>query len=177
MKRPLNSLRRLLQSLLFVLGFATTVAQAETTIANVNCRSAPRSSASIIARIPAGSRVDVQQRSSSWALIDHKPRSCWINSNYLAEETAAEANRISLDRTRVAGGQHHFSSKRIGRPSRRSSLLSGHIYRAPHHSRRARRAPSYDAGGSCPCSGRNICVGPRGGRYCITSGGNKRYGV
>ena len=21
------------------------------------------------------------------------------------------------------------------------------------------------------------CIGPRGGRYCITSGGNKRYGV
>jgi len=28
----------------------------------------------------------------------------------------------------------------------------------------------------CWCSGRR-CVGPRGGRYCITSGGNKRYGV
>lgn len=31
--------------------------------------------------------------------------------------------------------------------------------------------------GSCPCSGSKVCVGPRGGRYCITSGGNKRYGV
>lgn len=31
--------------------------------------------------------------------------------------------------------------------------------------------------GDCPCSGNNVCIGPRGGRYCITSGGNKRYGV
>lgn len=31
--------------------------------------------------------------------------------------------------------------------------------------------------GGCPCSGSRVCVGPRGGRYCITSGGNKRYGV
>jgi len=31
--------------------------------------------------------------------------------------------------------------------------------------------------GSCPCSGSHVCIGPRGGRYCITSGGNKRYGV
>lgn len=31
--------------------------------------------------------------------------------------------------------------------------------------------------GECPCNGGNVCVGPRGGRYCITSGGNKRYGV
>lgn len=28
---------------------------------------------------------------------------------------------------------------------------------------------------SCPCSGSKVCVGPRGGRYCITSGGKKRY--
>lgn len=31
--------------------------------------------------------------------------------------------------------------------------------------------------GDCPCSGSRVCVGPRGGRYCITFGGNKRYGV
>jgi hypothetical protein len=31
--------------------------------------------------------------------------------------------------------------------------------------------------GSCPCNGGDVCVGPRGGRYCITGGGNKRYGV
>jgi hypothetical protein len=31
--------------------------------------------------------------------------------------------------------------------------------------------------GDCSCSGRNVCYGPRDGRYCITSGGNKRYGI
>ncbi|WP_428992294.1 SH3 domain-containing protein [Pseudoxanthomonas suwonensis] len=30
-------------------------------------------------------------------------------------------------------------------------------------------------GSGCPCSGSTNCIGPRGGRYCITSGGNKRY--
>lgn len=30
---------------------------------------------------------------------------------------------------------------------------------------------------SCPCSSHQVCIGPRGGRYCITSGGNKRYGI
>ncbi len=29
--------------------------------------------------------------------------------------------------------------------------------------------------GTCSCSSAKVCVGPRGGRYCITSGGNKRY--
>ena len=28
---------------------------------------------------------------------------------------------------------------------------------------------------SCPCSGPKLCVGPRGGHYCMTSGGKKRY--
>lgn len=32
-------------------------------------------------------------------------------------------------------------------------------------------------GGGCSCAGGNVCYGPRGGRYCITSGGNKRYGI
>ena len=31
--------------------------------------------------------------------------------------------------------------------------------------------------GRCLCNGGNVCVGPRGGRYCITSSGKKRYGV
>ncbi len=40
--------------------------------------------------------------------------------------------------------------------------------------RPARVAPQ-NFGSSCPCSGSNNCFGPRGGRYCITKGGNKRY--
>lgn len=46
---------------------------------------------------------------------------------------------------------------------------------------RSRAVPFYGTRGTttgeCPCNGGNVCVGPRGGRYCITSGGNKRYGV
>lgn len=29
--------------------------------------------------------------------------------------------------------------------------------------------------GDCPCGSGNICVGPRGGRYCLTPSGNKSY--
>lgn len=41
----------------------------------------------------------------------------------------------------------------------------------------ARAAPraSSSSAYSCPCSARYNCTGPRGGQYCITSGGNKRY--
>lgn len=37
------------------------------------------------------------------------------------------------------------------------------------------RARPQSWSGGCPCSGSRNCTGPRGGRYCITSGGNKRY--
>lgn len=38
-----------------------------------------------------------------------------------------------------------------------------------------KQTPAY--GSSCSCSSGSVCIGPRGGRYCITSGGNKRYGL
>lgn len=28
---------------------------------------------------------------------------------------------------------------------------------------------------ACSCSSRSYCTGPRGGTYCVTSGGSKRY--
>lgn len=44
-------------------------------------------------------------------------------------------------------------------------------------STQSRRSKSKYVDDTCPCSGSRVCIGPRGGRFCITSGGNKRYGV
>lgn len=49
-------------------------------------------------------------------------------------------------------------------------------YRPPPRPRYTPK-PQQFYGSGCPCSGSQVCIGPRGGRYCITSGGNKRYGV
>jgi hypothetical protein len=27
----------------------------------------------------------------------------------------------------------------------------------------------------CPCTGSHLCTGPKGGRFCVTSGGWKEY--
>ncbi|QSQ57191.1 SH3 domain-containing protein [Xanthomonas translucens] len=64
----------------------------------------------------------------------------------------------------------------------RSHLCSGAGCYSPALPRTRSRAPpkpsrSNYSDGTCPCSGNRVCIGPRGGRYCITSGGNKRYGV
>lgn len=60
--------------------------------------------------------------------------------------------------------------------------FSNHSYSAKRkssHGRNSYRSSSNNSSSNgsseCPCSGSNNCVGSRGGTYCITSGGNKRY--
>jgi len=48
------------------------------------------------------------------------------------------------------------------------------LYSKPHLTKPSSRA--VHAGSTCPCSESQVCIGPRGGRYCITSVGAKRYG-
>jgi uncharacterized protein YraI len=171
-------MRNVLRCLVVMAGLISGVASATTVTSNVNCRSQPKPSASIVSRIPPGTDVSVERRRDDWSLIRHAPRSCWVASRYLGEQSTADANRASLRQTRAVNRSANTNRERISRPSRRSSFWSGTPRRSTRRQSRARSAPSYNyGGGSCPCSGRNICVGPRGGRYCITSGGNKRYGV
>lgn len=37
------------------------------------------------------------------------------------------------------------------------------------------RATGGGVASECPCSGGTFCTGPRGGKYCVTAGGNKSY--
>jgi len=169
--------RCVLTALLFVIGLMPGTAHATTTTSNVNCRSQPKPTASVVARLPDGTDVVVQRRAGSWSLVRHDPRSCWVATRYLSGESTADANRTSLQQTRASARQARAATHRVSRPDRRPSAWSGMPSRLPRRMSRPRRSFSYDNGGSCPCSGGNVCIGPRGGRFCITSGSNKRYGV
>jgi hypothetical protein len=37
------------------------------------------------------------------------------------------------------------------------------------------KAIDRSGGGDCPCGGGTLCVGPRGGEFCMTPSGNKSY--
>jgi hypothetical protein len=37
------------------------------------------------------------------------------------------------------------------------------------------KAVGGSAGGECPCGGGTLCVGPRGGEFCMTPSGKKSY--
>ena len=68
------------------------------------------------------------------------------------------------------------SSLRIARNVNTGSVPSTSV--RPSYSAPSTLKPSYNkaySGGRCSCSSGAVCFGPRGGRYCITSGGNKRY--
>ncbi|WP_080590218.1 SH3 domain-containing protein [Pseudomonas putida] len=85
-------------------------------------------------------------------------------------ERKAEWARISLD----GQPQRWISYKNL------CSGSSCFVIRQPKRERPAPqpvRSSTSEYGSSCPCSSGRVCIGPRGGRYCITSGGNKRYGV
>lgn len=166
---------KVLKVLLVVVGVMSSGAHAATTTRNVNCRSLPAASSRIVARLAAGTEVGIHRQQGSWALVDHEPFACWVSGQYLAYQSTAAANRASLSQVRAANRATKTTHWRTMR-TRAASAAYGHSRQSLWHSR-ARRAPSYNSGGSCPCSGSNICVGPRGGRFCYTSGGNKRYGV
>lgn len=113
----------------------------------LNIRDAPNGA--VIGKLKKEQLVTVYTSEGAWSRIspDGEP-SKWVSSSSL--RIAKNVNTGSVPSTSV-------------RPS----------YSAP-----STLKPSYNQnnlGGRCSCSSGAVCFGPRGGRYCITSGGNKRY--
>ena len=125
-------------------------------VRSANCRSAPAASARAVSGLKRGEQILVSEQSGGWSHATGGGRDCWISSALLTSDPPELALRTPGAGAPAAG---FLSSDRATRRS------------AP----RSRPRSSYDSG--CPCSGNRVCIGPRGGRYCITSGGNKRYGV
>lgn len=134
--------------------FGSSAAQAEYVDAtSLNCRAKPQASAPVAARLSRGEAVKVLSTQGTWSQVETRSVNCWVASEYLSAEYVSAPQPLMTSRPAA-------TRSRSTRSNSRSST-----------------APARSFDGSCPCSGRNVCVGPRGGRYCITSGGNKRYGV
>ena len=118
---------------------------------SANVRASP--SGAVVGNLPRSAAVVVHQQSNGWAFVsDDQHDWKWVSSALLCKGA----------RCWERGGSAIVSSAYNVAP--RSPA-----YVAP---RRSNYTPST---GSCPCSGSSNCYGPRGGRYCITSGGNKRF--
>lgn len=156
---------------------------------NVNCREEPSLSAPIVTTVTRGESVTVLVSDGSWSQVTLEGGTvCWIASRLLESSyrSGDSPGRDTDDATNdtSASSQTTYSSSRAGTYAGRSGSTRSTPAAKPSRTRTASKPSrrrgsgrSGASGGSCPCSGPNVCIGPRGGRYCITSGGNKRYGV
>lgn len=114
----------------------------------LNVRASP--SGKVIGSVRRGEQITVYQEQANWIRISQKtekPR--WVSAKSLCDYAECYIKPTI--------------TKSVKAPTK--------------HTPPVRKTPQNSSIGSCPCSSGNICIGPRGGRYCITSGGNKRYGV
>ncbi|WP_428995332.1 SH3 domain-containing protein [Lysobacter enzymogenes] len=120
--------------------------------ASLNQRASPHGP--VVGSLAGGSAVEVHERREGWIRVSRPgEREQWVSASHLCAEAGC------------------YRTRQSGRST--SKAAAGSARRTPA---RTYRHGSYEDG-TCPCSGRRVCIGPRGGRYCITSGGNKRYGV
>lgn len=168
---------------------------------SLKCRSVASASAPVLKTLARNDAVQITEEAKGWAHVGDSP-GCWVATRYLAalptsaapapggakastllaspgaadpistSEASANPNLTTADISLPS-----TSSTRKGRRTREASRYSAksHGWSTPRKKRRS-LGDGY-SGSGCPCSGRQVCIGPRGGRYCITSGGNKRYGV
>lgn len=115
-------------------------------IDRLNVRTSPNGG--LAGHLDRGERVEVHERRDGWARIseDGAPTH-WVFERHLCSGQGCAPARPSTN----AGPK----------PAHRSAPPRTHW--------------SGDSDDGCPCSSSRNCIGPRGGRYCITSGGNKRY--
>ncbi len=124
----------------------------------INIRNAPVDGR-IIGYLKRGKQVLIYDRKGEWEIISKENETPkWVSSKLLCTGSSCYINSVQ-------NSYSSYSSKLPLNTNRTSSFKS---------SNQAKSSAGLSSG-SCPCSGISNCVGPRGGIYCITSGGNKRY--
>lgn len=131
-----------------------------------DCRKLPELSSASITSMKRGEVVGLIRTQEEWAEIEpYRVDQCWLPKSALSD----------LD----ASTQHLAAQTYPKAPTERSSS-AGIRQTYPWMGRsqpRSKKSYRSTASGNCPCDGHSVCIGPRGGRYCITSSGNKRYGL
>lgn len=114
---------------------------------SLNARAGPSVTAPVLLALKRGEKIRIAERKSGWVKVIRGATTFWLAAKHISSTPPRE----DLKPSQVA---------RIVSPSddpRKSSMRSSDE--------------------SCPCSSGRVCTGPRGGRYCHTSGANKRYGI
>ncbi|WP_419809432.1 SH3 domain-containing protein [Sphingomonas sp.] len=116
------------------------------TPARVNCRAGASTRTPVLAQLVAGTAM-VMGNEGSWRHVAHDGRERWIAADLLT----------TVMPQKTAAATFAIGPADMSPPLHRRSIASSTVV------------------GDCPCRTGGICIGPRGGRYCITPGGHKRY--
>lgn len=154
-------------------------------VRSLNCRREPNASAAVAEGLTRDDQVVVAERRGEWARLTRFNGDCWVSKDFItdtppAKHAATEPPSQSQSQGLVSAQTASSiaaagSSYAIGKAAKSNFKRSRST--RPSWSRKRRNSSRTFYGSGCPCSGSQVCIGPRGGRYCITSGGNKRYGV
>lgn len=143
-------------------------------VESANIRSAP--DGEVIGNLERGSAVDVHDHDGQWSRVsaDYDVPE-WIHASLLCSDAFC-SERVRADSPDIRRPLQSNAYRATTQSSSRArSRQAASRPSTAGTGKRARRARSNYSSGSCPCSGYANCTGPRGGQYCITSGGNKRY--
>jgi hypothetical protein len=106
-------------------------------------------------RLVPGKTYAVIRDGARWVLLDVDRVQLWAERQYLDSESSCRTKNVAPSGAAIKSSP----TKSVSPPKSTATK------------------PQSSATTGCPCGSGRVCVGPRGGRYCITSGGNKRYGV
>ena len=116
--------------------------------ASLNGRAKPATSSTVLHKLRRGESVRIVERKNGWLKVIQGAATFWIIAKHVSS-TPPEVQHTPPQIARFVSSPKKASKRHASRSS----------------------------GGGCSCSSGGVCVGPRGGRYCYTSGGNKRYGI
>lgn len=156
----------------------------------LNCRALSNAEAAIVAKLRLGDPLILIDSQREWSKVQRSEGNCWVATRLISDtppeaEPAQGAGASSLPAAAIGGALAAAETRRFGdassvtpvRQTASQKRMAATAKKKRNRKAKARSSQRSNFGGSCPCSGSTVCIGPRGGRYCITSGGNKRYGV
>lgn len=122
----------------------------------VNQRAKPNGT--VIGKLKLGTAVKVYHELEGWVRISPLDAdSSWVSKRLVCFTRGCAQPTVKINAT----------------PANSSASLSNSGFRSASAS--ITRSTANTITSACWCSGNKVCIGPRGGVYCITSGGNKRY--
>lgn len=119
----------------------------------------------VIDKIPKGKIVTVYDTLDGWSrLTDVKETNQrWVHSDDLCNTKGCSVRETTTNNVKSASKQKQLKPTTTNYKPKATQVKQ----------KINKQRVGYSSG--CSCGSGNYCYGPRGGRYCITSGGNKSY--